>query len=524
VSVPESLETGSAARQRAVALATALAFALSWHLLFGDAHLNAAEEGYLWYGTWRAGLGELPLRDFQAYDPGRYLACAALGKVFGEGLLGLRRALALFQGLGIFLGLLAARRATRASWPLVPLGLVLGLWLFPRHKVFEGMLALASTWIGTRLLARATRGAHLAAGVSAGLAAVFGRNHGLYAASGFLVLLGVGAWKRRDADWPRKALAFALGVLLGYSPMLALFLLAPGFLAGFVDSLRLLLRLGANIGAPWLWPWQVELQGVETREALARLALALAYLLPLGVLPLGLWTLLRARGEDLARRALPCAAAVLGVCYMHHASVRSDPAHLAQSIQPTLLAAGGLVALAHARRPRLAAGLALLALPLAFAGFEHNPAASHVARSTLVPVQLGGDTLRMLPHHAEYYRRLQRVLGARIGPDERVFVAPSRPAFYPLLGKRSPSWWIYFFVPGADRAEQEGIIAELAGVEWVLILDQAIAARDELRFPNSYPLVWAHVQAHYLRVGTPELDEAARNARQPEHLLYRRRE
>ncbi|MEQ1738212.1 MAG: acyltransferase, partial [Rhodoglobus sp.] len=32
------------------ALLTAVAFALGWHLWVGDAHLNAAEEGYLWYG------------------------------------------------------------------------------------------------------------------------------------------------------------------------------------------------------------------------------------------------------------------------------------------------------------------------------------------------------------------------------------------------------------------------------------------------------------------------------------------
>jgi hypothetical protein len=517
VTAPESLATDPAPRQRALALLTAVAFALGWHLWVGDAHLNAAEEGYLWYGTWRTGLGELPLRDFQSYDPGRYWACAALGKLFGAGLLGLRRSEALFQGLGILFGLLAARRSTKKSWPLVPLGILLGVWLFPRHKVFEGVLALGATWAGTRLLERPTRAAHVVAGACAGLAAVFGRNHGLYAAAGFLVLFAASAWKRRDADWPRKGAALAGGVVLGYAPMLLAFFVAPGFFAGFVDSLLLLLRLGTNIESPWLWPWTLELAGLGALDACARMALALVYLLPLVVLPLGIWRLLRARAEELAPRALFLAASVLGALYLHHASVRSDSSHLAQSIQPSLLAAAAGVALLAARRRGLALTLALvLGSAVALAGFEHNPATSHVGRARLVEARLGAETLRLLPRHAEAYARLQRAVGQRLAPDERLFVAPSRPAYYALFQKKSPSWWIYFFVPEAERAEQERIVAELAGVEWVLIVDQAIAEREDLRFRNSYPLVWAHVQTSYRRVPTPELE--------PDHLLFRLRQ
>jgi hypothetical protein len=517
VTAPPSLAPDLARRQRIVALLTAVFFALGWHLWLGDAHLNAAEEGYLWYGTWRTGLGELPLRDFQSYDPGRYWACAALGKLLGDGLLGLRRAESVFLGLGVFLGLLAARRCTQKSWPLVPIGILLGLWLFPRHKVFEGVLALAATWAGTRLVERPTRGAHLVAGACAGLAAVFGRNHGLYAAVGLALLAAASAWKRRDADWPRKSGALAGGVVLGYAPMLVLFLAAPGFWRGFVDSLLLLLRLGTNIESPWLWPWRVEVAGLGTQDALARVALSLVYLLPLVVLPLGVVQLLRARAEELPARALLVAASVLGALYLHHASVRSDPSHLAQSIQPTLLAAVALVAALGARRHALGVAAAVLVgVPAAFAGFEHNPATSHVGRASLVEAKLGDESLRMLPKHADYYARLQRVVGARLGADERIFFAPSRPSFYALFRRKSPSWWIYFFVPEASREEQEGIVADLAGVEWALIVDQAIAEREDLRFRNSYPLVWAHLQASYERVPTPELE--------PDHLLLRLRE
>lgn len=507
----------SLARARLVAFAFALLFALGWHLWVGDAHLNAAEEGYLWYGTWRAGLGEVPLRDFQSYDPGRYLSCAALAKLFGSGILGLRRSIAVFQGLALLFGLLAARRATRSPLALAALGCVLGFWLFPRHKVFEGTCALFATWAGVCLLERPDARRHLLAGAAAGLIAFFGRNLGAYAAVALGGLALVTAWKVRAPGLARRLGAFAGGVGLGYLPMLAMFVLVPGFWDGFVRSMLLLLRLGANIESPWLFPWRVELAGLPARAAAGEVALAAVYLVPFVTLPLGLFLLLRARAEDLARRAPVFAGTLVGLLWLHHASVRSDSAHLAQSIQPTLLASGALVLWLGERHRLAALALALVGGAAALlSGLESNPQLNHVGRSVLVEARLGPDTLRMLPPQADYFARLQAVVAEKIRPEERLFVAPSRPSFYPLLGKRSPSWWIYFFVKDADEEEQRELIGELAEVEWVLIVDQAIAEREELRFRNSYPLVWRHLETAYRRVPTPTLE--------PNHFLLRRRE
>ncbi len=503
-----------ARRQRVAAALIAALFAFAWHRWVGDAHFNAAEEGYLWHGTWRAGMGDLPLRDYQSYDPGRYFACAALGKVFGDGLLGLRRSIAVFHALGLFLGLLAARRATRSVGLLVPIGIVLGMWMFPRQKVFEGAFSLAGTWAGVRLLESPTRARHLAAGACVGVTAFFGRNLGLYSALGLLLLIAANALRRRDGQALRNALAWCGGVVLGYSPMLVLFLV-PGFLERFVDSLLLLRRLGTNIAEPWLWPWALELAALDTLGRIGRIALGAVYLLPVVVLPLGLVALALSRAEDLRRRALLLAGSALGVFYMHHAAVRSDPSHLAQAIQPTLLAAVGALALLHERSRRAAALLSIaIGVLAAVAAYWHNPALEGVEREDLVPVELAGDTLRLLPAHADYHARLRRTLEQHVAPEDAIFFAPSRPGFYPLFGKRPPSWWVYFFVPEPDREEQESIVADLGDVEWVLIVDTAIGDRQDLRFGNSYPLVWIHITSSYRRVPTPELE--------PNHLLYRR--
>ena len=85
--------------QKSVLAAAVIAAGLTglFFLAVGRVNFNPTEEGYLWYGTLRTAAGEVPIRDFQSYDPGRYYWCAWLGEFLGHGVIGLRASVACFQ-------------------------------------------------------------------------------------------------------------------------------------------------------------------------------------------------------------------------------------------------------------------------------------------------------------------------------------------------------------------------------------------------------------------------------------------
>jgi hypothetical protein len=510
-------------RAQPVAAAAAIAAVLSlgkfW--LTGHIGLGLYDEGFLWYGVQAAAAGDIPIRDFQSYDPGRYYWGAAWSLLLGDGILALRLSTALFQTVGLTCGLLAVRRVTTRPVALVLVGFVLLAWMFPRPKLFEPSLAMMAVLVLTRLIENPSAGRHLAAGVFVGLAAVMGRNHGFYCALASLLVFGLLLSKKRHAS-PLKSFAmWSGGVVVGFSPVLAFALFAPGFAESFVRSLV----ESYPLPTPIPWPWRLaSLPDLDLIPTLVLWTTSLVYVVMTVGYPLGLWIAWRTPREDLRTCALLIAAVCVGIFYSHHAYSRAELRHLAQGIPPLLLALFALPAALglgrkHARSWTIWAGLGMTAALVAIGNNTQSLRSYGIelggnAREFQIYLA-AGDRLLVATRIARDLELLERTIAERVGADAPLLMLPYRAAYYPLLHRRAPVWGTYFLPGGQEQTDEEMIRSlEEQGVDWVLYAYEQLAGIDR-DFPTLRPRFWEYLHAEFEPVRGVDLP--------PGHVLLERR-
>ncbi|HLE17861.1 MAG TPA: hypothetical protein VI728_06220 [Syntrophales bacterium] len=468
--------------------------------LQGNIGLNLADEGFLWYGTLHTADGQVPLRDFQSYDPGRYYWGALWSYVLGDGIMALRASTAIFQALGLFLGLLAARRVIRSYWLLALFGLLLVVWMHPRHKLFEPAIALSAVFFAVRLIERPELARYFLSGVFIGLAAFFGRNHGLYLFSAFAAIIVLIRFKLGAAASLRKTSAWLAGIAVGFFPMVLMFIFVPGFLSKYIEWAFLIMRVGANLSLPIPLPWN--------DSDLYSLSMGLLFIsMPLLFISGFIWAL-ASKEAEIKTTALFISSAAVGIFYMHHAFARADIGHLAQAIHPFLLSVVALPALLKGRARSFSAILAgaFLLLTAAFTISRETPCLMK-AKGDFVQYEIGGDSLWISRDTASQIESVKAV-AAMAGPQEGIFIAPHWPTMYCILGRQSPLWQIYFVFPEMPENEKK-MIEELNvnNVQWVILGDIALDGRDELRFRNTHPLMWKYFNEDFRAVqghGLPE--------------------
>ena len=223
------------------------------------------DEGYLWYGTLRTIDGEVPLRDFRSYEPGRYYWCALWLLASGRGLVSLRIAVHAFYFLGLTCGLFALRLAG-AGWPAVVVaGVILTSWAHKPYKLFEPALAMFAVLAGVVLITHPGYPALVVAGAVVGAIAFFGVNYGLYAGAALLFLTLLEGLKSGSvATFPGLGAYFA-GALLGALPLLVMFVCVRGMFSAFFERRvrALVARRTSNLGLPLPWPWRPAPAGID---------------------------------------------------------------------------------------------------------------------------------------------------------------------------------------------------------------------------------------------------------------------
>ncbi|HDZ90280.1 MAG TPA: hypothetical protein ENH37_06340 [Deltaproteobacteria bacterium] len=486
---------------KAILLASILTVGLFW--LQGDISVGLLDEGWLWYGTWRTALGEVPIRDFYAYDPGRYYWTAAGSVAFGNGIMGLRASVALFQVIGLTFGLLTLRRIINSWWLLGLMGLLLAVWMYPRCKIFDHCISLAGVYFAVLLIEKPSIIRHFATGIFVGGAAWFGRNHGLYGFLAFLCLI-LFVWRRLDSsDFLKRLAAWGLGILIGYAPMWIMWICVPGFLDSTIESIMVVFRLKkTNLPLPVPWPWTGNWSQTDFMEGAVRISTGVLFiLLPLFYLMTALG-LVWPRGDALRQKAILIASLFVGVPYLHYTFSRADLSHLALGIHPFLLGVTSLPFLLRKGYQRVLGG-GFLCLVFAFSFFSvfmNSPVylKARASQDPFVEAVIGVDRIWLHPYTAHLFKTLREVYGQKIGAGENLLLIPHWTVFYPVFEQASPLYELFFLVPSGEDRERK-MIAELEekNVNWVILGDVPFDGRDELRFRNTHHLLWRYITDHF---------------------------
>lgn len=464
--------------------------------------LNLAEEGFLWYGAIQTASGQIPIRDFESYDPGRYYWSAFWMLLFGKGIISLRVSLAIFRVIGLTFGLLALRRVIHSWGVLFIAGLILLLWMVPRHKTFESSLIMASVYFAVRLLENPSLRQYFISGIFVGITALFGRNHGLYNLLSFSFLILFIHLRLQKTGLIKHTTVWAGGILLSYSPMLIMMLIVPGFFNSFVDSLALLLRRGStNMPLPVPWPWRFNYSRMTISQAFFSLFTGSFFLLlPLFNIFAIIYSLL-SKKEHLKRISLLTACGLVGITYMHYAFARADIGHLAHGVAPLLI---GMMALPFAfnfssKKALCSAGLIIILVMTVFsAGTQNWRYLKAATPSVFVGSDIAGDNLWIPIWDARYIETVRHIDSQLVSPEEGLLILPWRPTMYPILRRKSPLRELWFLDPQTETRQKE-MIEELEQkkVNWIILDTFALDGREELRFSNTYKLLWRYFQENY---------------------------
>jgi hypothetical protein len=482
-------------------------------LLDGHKGFTLMDEGYLWYGVQRTVLGDMPLRDFMSYDPARYYWAAALVNLFGgPSIVAVRAATAAFFAAAVALAIWLVWEALKeCAWRRLALALVAAplclLWGMPWWKQYDEAMSIMLVASMAYLLSQPIAWRFFLHGVIVGIAAMFGRNHGIYGVLACLIAFPFLMFSRERPVWHRCVPAWMGGLLAGFSPILLALLCDHRFLLMFWDSLRFVLfeYKSTNIPLPIPWPWTLPTPSLSTYMGM-RLWLTGSFYVMMPLLCLGgLVKLIHTQVRE-GRLTYPIFAACLftALPYLNVAYSRADVPHLAQSIFPLILAV--LCVPWQGRYANwlgaISAGVLVVvsvcvALPL-------HPAYAAETNTDWRFANVSGDRLLMESGVADSVEDIQRIATRYRGKDDTVLSVPIWPGLYALLGVKSPVYEIYPLFPRSNAFQQQEIERLIQAKPSIVFFDDVgVDGRNDMRYGSTHPLMTQYIEQHYREIPSP---------------------
>jgi hypothetical protein len=478
-----------------VFLLVGTAIAILHHRFTGHVGFNVSDEGFLWYGVRQTRRGEVPIRDFKSYDLGRYYLLAGLAFMFGDGIVGLRKSLAVVRVLGLSLAMLAVWLGTRDMVWALATAVVVQIWYFPRWKAVDIAWSIAQVFVAGQLLDSPDPGVLSLAGMWISASWLVGINHALYAGAiaSLCLLLGSVGW-HSGALLP-QLLPLGMGAAIGCALLAGLASLVPGLLRAYYrDKLRtILLRESTNLRLPLP---RLRLSRGPVQQRAQALVFWLVPMVSLGIVA---WFLLMPSGGP-APNLLAVASAVVALVYCHVAWSRADLPHLAQSLHAFIVTFA--IVMAPTGWPGWLAlsvlgGLSIMArkdTALFWLSQRRCP-------EEFVPFCFEGETTWLPRKQAQRIHEVKDLVTRYTSPGEPVLIVPMDTGLYPLLGRSTPAYEAFTVFPGTASTQQR-IIDEMntAQVTLAIVNNMALDGLESRRFSANHPLIWAYLKSEFIEL------------------------
>lgn len=488
-------------------IAAVAAFSITglWFLLTWRYGFDLADEGFYWYGAQRILFGEVPMRDFMSYDIGRYYWAATIMRFMGDdGVFPARLSAAAYQVLGTFLGvyicLLALRADRIVRWIFALLvACIITVWVNPYYKSYDHATSIIIVAMLVLMLKINKPAAWLVSGVCLGIAALMGRNHGVYGAFAvmFLILvLFIKAPSRQDII--KLSGYFALGVVVGFSPTLIMMLAVNGFSSAFIDSIVIMFKYGAtNIGLPVPWPWSIQLGDSGSLFTAVKLLNGMGFVFLILFPVLGILLLVFGKFNlSSDARIVFFSAVIAAIPYAHYAFSRADVTHLALGILPALI--GVLAASAFMKtRVSLFVASGMLVTSVISVSELNVYLTAHLLKWKVDQVMVDGKKLWLEPYVSKDLQMVTEVLSNN-NFTQGFLVLPNMPSIHAIYREKMPIWEIYSLIPRDSEFESKEIkLLEKSQPSVIIISNHALDGNKEFRYSSMHPMIYKWVASTY---------------------------
>lgn len=466
-----------------------------FHLPGLKTELNLADEGYLWFGVMQVLNGKVPIRDFRAYDPGRYYWLALLASLFGRKLLVIRLGLLFSQLIALGVALVIVYSVSEKMISVIFAGFILAFWMFPRHKQIDIMFSMTTPFFAVLLAVEPGTSIFILSGCYLSICFLFGLNHGLYAsASLFLVMSCLLLGQKINL----MEFLFWEAVILGLAafPVLLMFFFISGYFGDYWEQKisRILKRGTANLPLPIPFLWKkapFKQKNIESGEQW--LIKSLFTFLPVLYISVIIFVLLLTSSITPQHYSW-LALSFCGLCYLHHAYSRADLSHLAQSIAPFILL---VTIIASEFSYWWIAGLVFAVLSMRYI-YWNNQIWIRAAfkRYQVKEFDIGEVVLKLPIKQAAYIERVRTLVDTYSEKGDSVVLLPKILTLYPMMQRKAAVYDI-FCVYTASQLEQARMIKEIKSSKsvFVLIHNVAMDQRAELCFERTHPAVWAYLKS-----------------------------